>query len=233
MTTAIGELIPISTLASDDEADEAIQLMDQRNIVSTIESIGEIRSADGSEPSRTVFLLKVAPEQADEARDVLRAEGLLHSEGRGWHCTTCGTSVERSYTACWSCGAEREDAVSFDLPVMGAASGGSCSTGSCGCSSGGGCGSGSVIVDVDIPEDVLLLIEENDKLAQRAYVAAAVSLVLPPVALASTWLIGKTLIRPLSDKGTNRFYSAIALTLVSFIEAGVLWNWFGESLIGS
>ena len=231
MTTAIGELIPISTLASEAEADEVIQLMDQRGIISTIEAIGEISSADGSLPSRSVFLLKVAPEQSELARDLLRAEGLLHTEGRGWHCTTCGTSVDRSYTACWSCGSAREGAVSFDLPVMGASDGG-CSTGSCGCSSGG-CGSGAVLVDVDISEDVLLQIAENDRLAQRAFVTAAVSLVLPPVALASTWLIGKTFVRPLSDRGTYRFYNAIAMTFVAFVEAGVLWNWFGAPLIGS
>lgn len=229
MTTTLGELIPISTLACEDEADEAIQLMDQRHIVSTVESIGEIRAADGSEPTRTVFLLKVAPEQADVAREILRSVGLLHQDGQGWHCTTCGTSVERSYLACWSCGTPRDGAVSFDLPVVGAASGGSCSTGGC----GSGCGCGPTVVDVEIPAELLSVIEENDRLAKRACVTAAISLLMPPVAVASTWLIGKTLVRPLSSQGTQQFYTAIAMTFVSIVEAGVLWNMFGASWLRS
>lgn len=228
MTTAIGELIPIATLASEDEADEAIQLMDQQNLVSTVETIGEIRAEDGSEPSRSIFMLKVAAEQAEVAREVLRAAGLLHKEGQGWHCTTCGTSVERSYSACWSCGSPREEAAYFEMPVVGS-EGGSCGTG--GCSSGGcGCAPSASLFDIVVPPEFADEVAENDKLANRAYVTAAVSLLLPPVVLVSTWFIGKALIRPLSSQGTKNFYAAIALSVASIIEASVLWNMYGAAL---
>lgn len=222
-TAALGELVGIATLASEDEADEAIQLMDANQFISTVEAIGELQATDGSEPTRVIFLLKVMSDQVDAARQALRQAGLLHQEGRGWHCPTCGTSIEATFSACWSCGTSRIDEAIMDLPIM-SSGGGSCSTGGCGCGPTG-CGTGGGLVDIELSPAVMSQLQANDQLARSAYVTAIASLVLPPAVVISTCLIAKTMVKPLSAHGTRQFYTAMGLSLIAVIECGLLWNW--------
>jgi putative signal transducing protein len=49
----------------------------------------------------------VNDDQADEAREVIRAESMRDAPSESWQCPNCGESVEAQFTTCWQCNTDR------------------------------------------------------------------------------------------------------------------------------
>lgn len=62
--------------------------------------------------------LRVPEEDFERARELTRAYLARRSDGTGWRCPGCGEELARTFTQCWSCGAERGDAPTIVIAAL-------------------------------------------------------------------------------------------------------------------
>ena len=222
MEASVSDLVAIASLPNEDEALEVSATLTQAGIVAVLETVGHVSGASASEESRTVFFVRVPPEQVQQARQILEEQGVLHAHGKGWHCTTCGTSIEAAYPVCWSCGTEREGVEFVDAPQpeAPAAPASSCSSGGCGPS---GCGSTSGVqagglFAIEVPAEWDMQVQANDQKAGAAFVLSIASVIVPPVSIVAAIMVGWSSMLILTDAGTKKFYWSFGLTLAALIE---------------
>ena len=166
-------------------------------------------------------LLLVDGQQLTQARQVLSVlEPTVLSPGQ-WMCSACGETGELGFFSCWNCGAQRVGGDAEEYAQAAPQSGGCCG--------GGGCGSnacGPAVLSIELPADWDTAVQNNDRVADRAFRAALVGAVVPPVLLYAVALVTKSACVPLSQRGTQRFYSAFAITLGAAVAWAVVWNKF-------
>lgn len=165
--------------------------------------------------------LLVDEQQVDRARQVLGTLEPTVLEAGQWLCAGCGESGERGFFSCWNCGASRESITAEELAEPAPQSGCGCGSGGCGSSA---CGPG--VLSIELPAEWDTSLQDNDRVAERAFKAAVVGLVVPPVLLYAVAMVTKSACVPLSARGSRRFYSAFTITLAAAAAWIAVWNKF-------
>lgn len=138
--------------------------------------------------------LQVAKRDAESARAALRESESHEPEAPGadWNCSRCGADVDADFEICWSCELPREESSCDKLPDrnMNPAKFAAASA-----------------RDQEAEEDFEVE-TAADADAQRAWRAALLGLVFPPLFLYALYLTLRTMNRELSPRATRRFYGS-------------------------
>ena len=222
MEASVTDFVAIASLPNEEEALEVSSVLSAAGIVAVLETVGHVSGASAAEASRTVSFVRVPPEQVQQARQILEEQGVLHAQGKGWHCTTCGTSIEAAYPVCWSCGTVREGVEFVAAPESAApaAPASSCSSGGCGpsgCGSTAGVQAGGLFA-IEVPAEWDMQVQANDQKANAAYVLSIASVIVPPISIVAAIMVGWASMLILTEAATKKFYVSFGLTLAALVE---------------
>lgn len=202
----------IATFSSQAQAIAAQRRLQSAGVHAQVSDINADPESRELTTSADRFRLSVDADLSDIARQTLACREPSVLRPGEWLCSACGETGDPGFVQCWSCGSTRSGYVEEMEPIV--------SQGGCGCGTGG-CGtsskSGDRVLSIEFPAEWDQSIQQHDHVAQRALMAAAVGVVLPPALFYAGILVGKSALAPLSSKGSQRFYAAFALTVSASI----------------
>ena len=165
--------------------------------------------------------VQVAASDVDLAREILASDDQV--EVVDWECPQCGTDVERQFDTCWNCSAARDDFLhEAELPQEAAKLRDTPSKPvekpqqrEAYVSNRGDFGRDGPFSDDEFAATDEGILAANDVLASKAFRAAVLSIIFPPLIFLAIPLVLRVSMLNLSSPGERRFYAAFVISVVS------------------